>query len=143
MDSNSLTATAYAPREACDACADIPRFEDPTLFDWLAGASPDALDRLDFGVVAMALDGTVEQYNAFESKLAGLSRARVVGRNFFTSVAPCTNNFMVAHRLTSETDLDAVIDYVFTLRMTPKKVRLRLLRRTNAKQMYLLVERRP
>ena len=114
----------------------------PGLFEVLSSATAAELDGLPFGVVALALDGTVEAYNAFEAKLAGLTPGRVIGRNFFSSVAPCTNNFMIAERFQTEPDLDAIIDYVFTLRMTPKKVRLRLLKRSDLAQMYLVVERR-
>ena len=121
---------------------EVPGFADPRLFDTLAKATAAMLDALPFGVVALALDGTVEAYNSFEAKLAGLTPVRVIGRNFFTNVAPCTNNFMVAERFQTEPDVDAIIDYVFTLRMTPKKVRLRLLKRTGVTQMYLVVERR-
>jgi hypothetical protein len=37
--------------------------------------------------------------------------------------------------------LDAVIDYVFTLRMQPTKVKLRLLKQPGRRRMYLVVER--
>ena len=117
-------------------------FTDPALFDWLQAATAAELDTLPFGVVALGLDGTVEAYNVAEAKLAGLTPDRVIGRNFFTTVAPCTNNFMVAQRFQTEAEIDAVIDYVFTLRMAPKKVRLRLLKRSGVPQMYLVVERR-
>lgn len=117
-------------------------FADATLFDWLANASPAALDGLAFGVITLAPDGTVEHYNHAESRLAGLTAGRVVGRNFFTAVAPCMNNFMVAHRYAQEPEIDAIIDYVLTLRMTPQRVKLRLLKRPAAKQMFLAVERR-
>lgn len=117
-------------------------FTDPNLFDWLNAATAAEIDTLPFGVVGMTLDGTVDVYNVEEGKLAGLTPSRVIGRNFFTSVAPCTNNFMVAERYRSESDMDVVIDYVFTLRMAPKKVHLRLIRRSDAQQMYLVVEKR-
>ncbi len=117
-------------------------FAAPDLFDWLEAASADDLDGLPFGIVAMAADGTVERYNIAEGKLSGLTPARVIGRSFFTSVAPCTNNFMVAHRFESEPAIDAVIDYVFTFRLAPLKVRLRLLKRPGAQRMYLAVEKR-
>ena len=117
-------------------------FTDPGLFDWLNTATTAEIDSLSFGVVGMTLDGTVDVYNVAEGKLAGLTPARVIGKNFFTAVAPCTNNFMVAERYATETDMDAVIDYVFTLRMAPKKVHLRLMRRSTSQQMYLVVERR-
>ena len=117
-------------------------FTDPGLFDWLNSATVIELDTAPYGVIAMSLDGTVEAYNLAESKLAGLTPERVIGKNFFSSVAPCTNNFMVAHRFQTETDLDAVIDYVLTLRMMPKKVHMRMLRRHDASRMFLVIQRR-
>jgi photoactive yellow protein len=117
-------------------------FTEPDLMNRLEAADDAALDDLPFGVVAMMEDGTVTSYNAAESKLAGLSPEKVIGLHFFTAVAPCTKNFMVAHRFETEPVLDTLVDYVFTLRMQPTAVRLRLLKRPAAKRMYLVVERR-
>lgn len=117
-------------------------FTMPGLFAWLEAASAGELDGLRFGVIAMADDATVEQYNSAESNISALTPERVIGRNFFTSVAPCTNNFMVAHRFTSEAELDVMIDYVFTYRIAPLSVRLRLLKQPGARRMYLAVEKR-
>jgi hypothetical protein len=52
------------------------------------------------------------------------------------------NNFMVAHRFEMESEMDAVIDYVLTLRMAPRKVRMRMLKRPDVQQMHLIIERR-
>jgi photoactive yellow protein len=48
------------------------------------------VDALPFGLIAVDAGGTIEQYNAYESKLSRLAKERVIGRNFFTDVAPCT-----------------------------------------------------
>jgi photoactive yellow protein len=117
-------------------------FDTQDLLGWLEVATAEDIDALPFGVVGMTTDGTVERYNVAEGHLSGLTPARVLGRNFFTSVAPCTNNFMVAHRFEAEPELDAVIDYVFTFRIAPLKVRLRLLKRSGGLLMYLVVEKR-
>lgn len=142
MTSTSLLSDLTATDVKEDRRTTPAAFTDPNLFDWLNTATAAEIDTLPFGVVGMTLDGTVGVYNVEEGKLAGLTPSRVIGRNFFTSVAPCTNNFMVAERYRSEPDMDVVIDYVFTLRMAPKKVHLRLIRRSDAQQMYLVVERR-
>jgi photoactive yellow protein len=115
-------------------------FDEPGLLDRLELADEATLDQLPFGVVAMTDNGVVEVYNATESRLSGLSPNKVAGRHFFSAVAPCTNNFMVAQRFETETELDAVINYVFTLRMQPTKVRLRLLKQPLRRWMYLLVD---
>ncbi|HEY0793220.1 MAG TPA: hypothetical protein VGD78_19305 [Chthoniobacterales bacterium] len=108
------------------------------LLDYLEKAGAAALDATDFGVIRMRTDGTVIAYNAYESRLSGLSKTSVMEKCFFTEVAPCTNNFMVAEQFNRPGALDAELDYVFTYRMKPTKVRLRLLRRLNAAEQYLL-----
>jgi len=116
-------------------------FEHPTGLAQLEAMSAQGLDALAFGVVRMRTDGEVVAYNAWESSMAGLSKERVLARNFFSDVAPCMNNYLVAERFMSEPELDATLDYVFTLRMKPTAVRLRLLRSATADHMYLLVTR--
>jgi len=119
-----------------------PNFTDTDLADRLEAMDDVALDTLPFGVVAMSEDGTVTGYNLAESRLSGLTPANVVGRQFFTSVAPCTNNFLVAYRFETEPELDAIIDYVFTFRIKPVAVKLRLLKKSGLRRMYLAVERK-
>ena len=116
-------------------------FTYPNLLDRLEVADDAALDTVPFGVVAMTEEGVVASYNVAESRLTGLTPTKVVGRHFFSAVAPCTNNFMVAQRFETEDEIDATIDYVFTLRMKFTPVRLRLLKQPDAPLMYMLVER--
>ncbi len=142
MVSASLNSAASSSGSSTIDSSFPSLFTDPGLFEWLNRATASELDTVPFGVIAMSLDGTVEAYNLAESKLAGLTPERVIGRNFFSNVAPCTNNFMVSHRFQTEADLDAVIDYVLTLRMTPKKVHMRMLRRHDARRMFLVIQRR-
>jgi photoactive yellow protein len=134
-DSLPGAAAAILPGEAV-------RFDAPNLLDWLEAASANDLDVLRFGLIAMAPDGIVQAYNTFERKRSGLSHGRVIGRHFFISVAPCTNNFLIALRFETEPELDAMLDYVFTFRMAPQRVRLRLLKHPRARRIYLAVEDR-
>ncbi|HEX8430267.1 MAG TPA: PAS domain-containing protein, partial [Longimicrobium sp.] len=55
------------------------------------GLDADALDALPWGTVVLDADGRVVEYNAAEERLAGVSRRDVLGRHFFTEVAPCTS----------------------------------------------------
>jgi photoactive yellow protein len=117
------------------------RFDDVDVYDTLMATPDEALDEVDFGVIGLDHHHRVVLYNSTESSLSGLTRDRVLGRHFFSEVAPCTNNFMVASRFEAEELLDATIEYVFTLRMTPTPVQLRLLSRPDASRRYLLVRR--
>ena len=122
-------------------------FSQPDVLDHLLALDMAALDALEFGVIGIDAEGVVRDYNAFESKLAGLSKDRVVGHPLFTVVAPCMNNFMVAHRFEEAASaaavLDVTVDYVLTLRMRPVKVKLRLLARPGVARRYVLVNRKP
>lgn len=102
------------------------RFDAPDLAAALAGLERSQLDDVAFGVVELDGDDQVLWYNRWEATLSGLDPERVVGQHFFTQVAPCTNNFMVAERF-KEDGLDDEVDYVFTFRMHPTPVRLRLI----------------
>lgn len=67
-----------------------PLFVDPLLTQ-IDHLSPAALDELPHGAIQLDRSGTVLQFNDYESRLANLRKERVVGRNFFTEIAPCTN----------------------------------------------------
>jgi photoactive yellow protein len=121
------------------------RFDQPDLPALIGTLSPEELDELDFGVIGIDDEGVVRLYNTTESRLAGLSRDRVVGNPLFTVVAPCMNNYLVAQRFedakASGEALDATIDYVFTLKMRPSKVKLRLIARPGAGHRFVVVLR--
>ena len=118
-------------------------FAGPGLLDTLESASLDVIDDFGFGLIVMDRDGRVLGYNQAESKLSGLPAADVIGRNFFVEIGPCTNNYLVAQRYqdsaSQETSLDEQLDYVFTYRMAPTPVRLRLLARRGSPRQYLAV----
>jgi len=113
----------------------------PDLHDQLDRLSQAELDAMEFGVVRMSTSGKVVAYNAYESRLAGLSRERVIGKHFFTEVAPCTNHYIVSVRFDAPINLDALVPYVFTLRMRPTHVQLRLLKKERSTYQYLIVAR--
>jgi photoactive yellow protein len=118
------------------------RFDDTGLLDALEAVSLNDLDDLGFGLIVMDRDATVMGYNAFESRLSGLPPEQVLGRNFFVDVGPCTNNYLIAERYGAGEDLDDQLDYVFTYRMAPTPVRLRLLARRGSARQYLAVQPR-
>jgi photoactive yellow protein len=118
--------------------ATAPTFGAPALAAVLTAMSDLELDALDFGVVEMDHACTVLRYNATESRLSGLPPDRVVGRQFFREVAPCSNNAVVAQRFAAAT-LDATIPYTLSLRMKAVPVTLRLLKAPDSKRMYFLV----
>ena len=114
----------------------------PDLLARLEDMSESEIDELRFGVIGFDAEENVTVYNRFESAHAGLDRERVLGQGLFTEVAPCVNNFLVAERYRTEATLDEQLDYVFTLRMRPTPVRLRLLAGPDARHRYMIVYNR-
>jgi photoactive yellow protein len=120
-------------------------FDQPALAQLIDNLSEPQLDELRFGVIGFDAEGVVRLYNSYESRVAGLSRERVVGLPIFTSVAPCMNNFMVAQRFedanAANIELDVVVDFVLTWRMKPTNVKLRLLAGPGIRYKYVLIHR--
>jgi photoactive yellow protein len=117
----------------------LPGFADAGLLEWLEAATPAARDALAFGLVSLSADGMVTHYNLAEAGFSGLTPARLVGRHFFTTVATCGNNAMVAGRFETAAALDVSLDYVFAFKVVPTPVRLRLLKRAGPGPHYLAV----
>jgi photoactive yellow protein len=117
----------------------VVSFDDLALLDALESVRLEDIDELGFGLIVMDRDGVVLGYNEAESRLSGLPPAEVTGRNFFVEIGPCTNNHLVAQRYATGDELDEQLDYVFTFRMTPTPVRLRLLARKGSARQYLAV----
>ncbi|MET7246221.1 histidine kinase dimerization/phosphoacceptor domain -containing protein [Methylobacterium sp. EM32] len=57
----------------------------------LDALSPSDLDRLRQGVIQIDGRGVIHLYNRSESAFSGRAPERMIGRNFFTDVAPCTH----------------------------------------------------
>lgn len=115
--------------------------DDADLLDRIENMTASDLDSVGFGVIGFDADENVAIYNRYESGVSGMAPERVIGKNLFIEVAPCTNNYLVAERFRSETPLDEQLDYVFTLRMKPTPVRLRLLADLSARLRYMIVIR--
>jgi photoactive yellow protein len=87
------------------------------------------LDQLPHGAIQLGTDGTVLKFNAYESKLANLEKKRVIGKNFFKEVAPCTDvqEFYGRFRTgVAEKNLHVNFRYHFAFRQNPREVTVTL-----------------
>ena len=106
-------------------------FVPQTVLDSLAQLTRTQADAQRFGVVQVTDEGVVKLYNRWESELAGVAVAAAEGRNFFTQVAPCTNNRLVLGKFkdgVAKGALDTEFNYTFTYKMKPTNVAIRLYR---------------
>jgi photoactive yellow protein len=91
--------------------------------------SEEQLDQLPFGAIRLDAAGNIKSFNMTESKLTGRDPKRVIGRNFFTDVAPCTNVQGFAGRFREgmeKKDLHAIFPYRFDFEMAPRDVTVTL-----------------
>lgn len=107
--------------------------------DVLAGSvdlddlSPEDLDRLDQGVIALGADGRILSFSEGAASQSGLSAQAVVGRHYFREVAPSTNVPGFHGRFLSGVrrgQLDEVFEFVFG--RTPQPLRARIQMRGSA-----------
>lgn len=83
------------------------------------------LDALPFGAIRLDRDGKILAFNQAEVDLSGRKKENVLGKNFFTDVAPCTNvqDFAGKFREGVRTGkLHTVFPYVFDYEMDPRNV---------------------
>lgn len=62
-----------------------------SLFTKVDKLSESELDALPHGAIQLDRDGTVLKFNLMEQQLANLDKKKVIGKNFFREVAPCTD----------------------------------------------------
>lgn len=110
---------------------DSLHFEDDDLGEKLRHASEEQLDNAPFGIIQVDDEGTIEFFNQYESELSGMDPEEVTGRNFFTQVAPCTNNRLFRGRFKKGVrrgELDETFSYTYTYKMRPTLVDIFLYR---------------
>ena len=91
--------------------------------------SEGELDALPFGAIRLDKEGKILSYNATESRLTGRDPKRVIGRNFFREVAPCTNVQAFAGRFregVAAGDMHVIFPYRFDFEMAPRDVTVTL-----------------
>lgn len=116
-------------------------FSDPMLLDWLEQQTNEQLEDAPFGVVRMNREGVVVAYCKSESHITGIATDYAVGKYYFTQIAPCANNQMVAAKY-ARPSLDEEMDYILTYVCEPTKVRIRLLKSPESRHQYFLVNRK-
>lgn len=111
--------------------------------DELAQMTREQLDALPYGVIELAADGTILSYNAGEAEISGRQPERVIGRNFFTEVAPCTDVREFHGRFLDLIEHRAVnheFDFLFTF-TPPLNVHITMLYEQRENTVWVMVDR--
>ncbi len=110
----------------------------------LAKMDDAQLNKLAFGAIELDAAGRILKYNAVEGAITGRDPKAVVGKNFFTEVAPCTNRpefkgvFDAGVR---GNNLNTLFEYVFDHQMKPTKVRIHMKRAISSGSYWIFVKR--
>ena len=95
----------------------------------LNGMASGDIDRLAFGAIQLDGAGKILQYNAAEGAITGRDPKAVIGKNFFTEVAPCTNTATFKGTFDSgvkQGNLNHMFEYTFDYNMQPTKVKVHM-----------------
>lgn len=85
----------------------------------------EEFDRLPFGAIKLDRYGTILCVNEAEARLTGRTASSLLGRNFFTDIAPCTNVQEFAGRFREGVEngqLHVVFPYLFEFPKGPRRV---------------------
>jgi len=104
--------------------------------------SEEELDKLPFGAIRLDRNGTILSYNRAEANLTGRDPRRVIGRNFFTEVAPCTNVQEFAGRFregVEKGDMHTIFPFRFDFEMAPRDVSVTLFYSKNTDSAWVFI----
>lgn len=109
--------------------ADRVVFGKADIENVLAKMSDTQLNQLAFGAVEVDATGRILKYNATEGAITGRDPRAVIGRNFFTEVAPCTNRAQfkgVFDEGVKKGKFSKLFEYVFDHQMKPTRVQVHM-----------------
>ncbi|HEV2801090.1 MAG TPA: PAS domain-containing protein [Pyrinomonadaceae bacterium] len=109
----------------------------------LSAMTKDELDALPYGAIRLSAYGTILSYNATEGRLTGRTPERVLGRNFFLDVAPCTDVQEFHGRFRELVHGQGSLLYEFTFEFPfnpPARVSITFLRDRGDDSVWVLIE---
>jgi photoactive yellow protein len=107
----------------------LVKFDSENPANELAKMDDAEIDDLAFGAIEIDHSGKILRYNAAEGDISGRDPDEVIGKDFFTEVAPCTDTEDFRGRFQKGTEsghLDVQINYTFDYQMAPTQVRVRM-----------------
>jgi photoactive yellow protein len=123
---------------------EIVRFGSDDIENALSKMGDSQLDDLAFGAVQLDSEGKILSYNAAESEITGRNADDVIGKSFFTEVAPCTNTDEFYGKFKEGVDsgnLNSLFEYVFDYQMTPTKVQVHMKKALQGDSYWVFVKR--
>lgn len=110
----------------------------------LAKLKPAEIDGLAFGVVQVDAQGKIVAYNRMEGVITGRDPGSVIGKNFFSEVAPCTNVRGFRDKFDAGVkagNLNALVEWEFNYNMQPTRVSVHMKKAAAGDTYWIFVKR--
>lgn len=110
----------------------------------MANLSDADVDALAFGAIELDATGKVLRYNATEGAITGRDPKAMIGQNFFTDVAPCTDTPEFRGKFTDGVrtgDLNVMFEYLFDYMMKPTRVKVHMKKALVGDSYWVFVKR--
>lgn len=123
---------------------DLIKFGQDDIENAISKLGSGEVDNLAFGAIELDDSGKILQYNAAEGAITGRDPKAVIGKNFFTHVAPCTKTPEFFGRFeegVKSKNLNVMFEYTFDYNMKPTKVRVHMKRALSGASNWIFVKR--
>ena len=110
----------------------------------LSEMSDRDIDKLAFGAINLDANGKILSYNKAEGEITGRKPEEVIGKNFFTEVAPCTKTdefFGKFQEGVKSGNLSTMFEYTFDYQMKPTKVKVHMKKSLDGDSYWVFVKR--
>ncbi|MCH2534500.1 MAG: hypothetical protein MK008_08675 [Bdellovibrionales bacterium] len=111
----------------------------------ISSLTQEEANQHDVGIVEVDDTGKILLYNKYEQELAGIGLENAKDKNFFTQVAPCTNNRLFMGTFKSGVQsgaLDKSFNYTFTYKIKPTPVTIHLYKDAETQRNFIFVKKR-
>jgi|GEM_PF-97491 len=105
-------------------------YDSVDLADVLPRIPRKGRDRMQFGIVELDYAGIIIAYNMGEAKMSGRDARDMIGKNFFSDIAPCTQTPDFYGRFKAgvqKGSMSARFDFLFNHEMEPTAVRVTMM----------------
>jgi len=123
---------------------EMVKFDETAIDNALSKMSASEVDKLAFGAIQLDASGKILAYNAAEGGITGRDPKSVIGKNFFSDVAPCTKTPEFYGRFqegVKSGSLSVMFEYVFDYNMAPTKVKVHMKNAINDGTYWIFVKR--
>ncbi|MGM0480537.1 MAG: photoactive yellow protein [Pseudomonadota bacterium] len=123
---------------------EMVKFGSDDIENKLASMDDSQLNDVAFGAIQLDDKGKIIQYNAAEGDITGRDPSTVIGKNFFTEVAPCTDSKEFKGKFDEGVktgNLNTMFEYTFDYEMKPTKVKVHMKKALSGDSYWVFVKR--